>query len=127
MSLVALIGLLISSAFVSGAGIKTIEYERHEFHGESEQRSPELCVLVYDIAYFGACGIFPPFHIAKEIFSSGGSEGDMSPGATGKPFGVTGGEYDEPVEVIRVLDPRSLGDQARYTRVKYELIRQQLR
>ncbi len=104
----------------ASAGMKRIVYERHEFHGEPERRSAELSVLVYDIPYIGACGIFPPLHIVNEIFASGGSEGGMSPGATWQPFEISSAEYEELVEVIRFLDPQSLGDRARYTGVKYE-------
>ena len=101
--------------------MKTVDYERHEFHGEPERRTAELAVLVYDIPSFGACGIFPPLHIANEIFSSGGFQGGMSPGATWPPFELTSAEYQELVEIIQVLDPKRLGDQARYTSVKFEL------
>lgn len=116
----ALLGFLLLSAVTIGADMKTIEYERHEFHGVPERRSAELSVLVYDIPYFGACGIFPPLHIANEIFRSGGSEGGMSPGATWQPFEISSEEYESLILVIESLDPKSLGDQARYARVKYE-------
>ena len=59
--------------------------------------------------------------IANEIFSTGGFEGGMSPGATWQPFEISSTEYEALVNVIRVLYPKSLGDQARYARVKYEL------
>ena len=100
-----------------------MEYERHEFRGEPEPRSAELSVFVYDIPYFGACGIFPPIHIINEIFQSGGSEGGMSPGATWKPFRISSKEYKSLVQAINNLDPKSLGDEARYTWVKFEFDR----
>lgn len=102
-------------------GMKIVEYERHEFHGEPEQRKAELSVFVYDIPYFGACGIFPPLHVVNQIFQSGGSEGGMSPGATWQPFKISSNDYQRLVEAITNLDPRSLGESARYAWVKYEL------
>ena len=113
-------GMLFSSVFAVGAGMKTIEYERFEFHGDPERRSAELSVFVYDIPHFGACGVFPPLHIANEIFSSGGFEGGMGPGATWRPFEISRDEYEQLVQVIRVADPKRLGDQARYAWVKYD-------
>ena len=100
--------------------MNNIEYDRHEFRGDPEHRSAELSVLVYDIPHFGACGIFPPLHIANEIFLSGGSQGGMSPGATWQPFELSRAEYKELVQAIGDLDPKSLGNRARYTRVKYD-------
>jgi hypothetical protein len=100
--------------------MKQINYQRHEFHSDPEQRNAELPVFVYDIPYFGACGIFPPFHIANEIFLSGGSDGGMSPGATWRPFKLSRTEYDELARAVGILEPHSLGDQARYTQVKFE-------
>jgi len=120
MKIVTLIGFLLFSALAVAAGMKTVDYERHEFRGEPERRSAELSVFVYDIPYFGACGIFPPLHIANEIFQSGGSEGGMSPGATWQSFQISSKEYEGLVQVIDNLDPMSLGDEARYTWVKYE-------
>lgn len=119
MKIATLIGFVVFPALAIAASMKAIEYERHEFRGEPERRSAELQVFVYDIPYFGACGIFPPFHILNEIFRSGGSEGGMSPGATWQPFQLSSEEYDRLVQEISELDPGSLGDAARYTRVKY--------
>jgi len=112
--------ILASSVVSYGAGMRVIEYERHELYGEPEKRSAELSAFVYDIPYFGACGIFPPFHIANEIFQSGGSEGGMSPGATWEPFQLTKDEYDKLVKAIRILNPKTLGDKARFKWVKFE-------
>lgn len=100
--------------------MKTIDYERHEFHGDPEPRTALLSTFVYDIPYFGACGIFPPVHIANQIFQSGGSQGGMSPGATWRPFRLGRAEYDELVRTIAALDPGALGDDARYTRVAFQ-------
>ena len=112
--------ILLGSVVAYGAGMRVVEYERHEFHGEPEKRNAELSVFVYDIPYFGACGIFPPFHIANEIFQSGGSQGGMSPGATWEPFQLKKDEYDKLVNIIRTLNPGTLGDKARYKWMKFE-------
>ena len=120
MKFLILIFIFIFPLSTLSSGMKSVEYERHEFHGDPEHRSAELSVLVYDIPFFGACGVFPPFHITNEIFQSGGSEGGMSPGATWQPFELNQAEYEELVQVIEGLDPKSLGDRARYTWVKYE-------
>ncbi|MCP5305504.1 MAG: hypothetical protein H6953_08650 [Chromatiaceae bacterium] len=114
------ISIAVCCSVVIGADMMNIEYERHEFHGEPERRHAELSVLVYDIPYFGACGIFPPLHIANQIFRSGGSQGGMSPGATWRPFDVSQAEYEALLHTIERLDPGTLGEQARYTRVKFE-------
>ncbi|HHH49429.1 MAG TPA: hypothetical protein ENK52_00440 [Saprospiraceae bacterium] len=100
--------------------MRIIEYQRHEFHSDPEYRKSKMSIFVYDIPYFGACGIFPPFHIINEIFQTGGSQGGMSPGATWQPFQIEQDEYDELVQTIKTLDPETLGDNARYTWVKFE-------
>jgi hypothetical protein len=99
--------------------MRTIQYQRHEFHHEPEGREAPLSVLVYDIPYFGACGFFPPFHIINQYFASGGSQGSMGPGATWEPFEISQKEYQDLVATIVDLDPILLGDAARYTEVKF--------
>jgi hypothetical protein len=117
--LLAIIVLLFSSSSI-GADMRTVAYVRHEYHGDPERRNAELPVLVYDIPYFGACGIFPPRHVMNEFLLTGGGDGGMSPGASWQPFELSRGEYDELVQAVKLLDPQSLGDRARYTRVKFE-------
>jgi hypothetical protein len=99
--------------------MRIVKYQRHEFHDEPEDREASLSVLVYDIPYFGPCGIFPPLHIINQYFARGGSQGGMSPGATWEPFEISETEYLELVETITHLDPGLLGDAARYTKVKF--------
>lgn len=100
--------------------MRTIKYQRYEFHQEEpEDREAPLSVIVYDVPYFGACGIFPPFHITNQFFASGGSRGGMSPGATWEPFTITEAEYLELVSVIENLTPETLGAAARY-KCKFE-------
>jgi len=84
------------------------------------RRTASLSTLVYDIPYFGSCGIFPPLHICNQKFKTGGSEGGMSPGACWEPFEISAEEYAELVEVIETLDPSTISGEARYTRVKFE-------
>ena len=115
-----LFGILLVSTTVYGGDMRVIEYERHEFHGDPEKRIADLPIFVYDIPYFGTCGIFPPYHIINDIFQSGGSQGGMSPGATWQPFQLERDEYDKLVQVIKTLNPKTLGEKARYTSVKFE-------
>jgi len=100
--------------------VREITYDRHEFTWpEPEARTAPLLVFVYDIPYFGACGIFPPRHIANAIFRDGGSEGGMSPGATWEPFELSESEYAELAREVESVDPASFSDQARYAWQKF--------
>jgi hypothetical protein len=100
--------------------MRIINYLRHEFTWpEPEARSAPLYIFVYDIPYFGACGIFPPLHIINQCFSAGGSQGGMSPGATWPPFHVSHAEYFELREAVEGIDPRSFVAEARYTHMKF--------
>jgi hypothetical protein len=101
--------------------MRIVKYRRHEFHHEPEDREASISVLVYDIPYFGPCGIFPPFHIINQYFADGGSQGGMSPGATWEPFEISEPEYLDLVATIMELDPELLGDTARYTEVKFTI------
>jgi hypothetical protein len=96
------------------AGLRTITYKRHEFHGEPEQRSASLLSFVYDILYFGACGVFPPLHVINQTFSTGGGDGGMSPGATWEPFTVSEEEYGALVHTVRTTPASAIQPHARY-------------
>ena len=100
--------------------MRLIKYKRHELHKKTEYRTSQLSTFVYDIPYFGACGIFTPYHIINQIFNSGGSEGGMSPGATWESFRISKEEYDELVDHIINTEPKSFGAEARYKNIKYE-------
>ena len=100
--------------------MRQINYRRHEFRHYPEKRTADLFTLVYDIPYFGACGIFPPLHIINEIFASGGSDGGMSPGAIWQPFTIDEPEYNELVTQVKTVVPKMLGDQARYNQIPFE-------
>lgn len=100
--------------------MRTIRYLRHEYTWpRPERRHAQLIVPVYDIPYFGACGIFPPLQVCNQIFAHGGSQGGMSPGTAWKPSGIDACEYAELAEAVRTLEPRTLADKARYAHVAF--------
>ncbi len=66
--------------------LRTVTYKCYEFHEEPEPRGGSLLSFVYDIPYFGACGVFPPLHVVNQIFLRGGASGGMSPGASWEAF-----------------------------------------
>jgi hypothetical protein len=95
--------------------LRIVKYERWEFHqDDSEPREGSLLTLVYDIPYFGSCGIFPPYHLVNRIFSSGGSTGGMTPGATWEPFTISREEYDELAAAVTDTPTREIQPHARY-------------
>jgi hypothetical protein len=100
--------------------MRIIKYERTEFHGDDELIENELLAFVYDIPYFGACGIFPPIHIINSIFLSGGGDGGMSPGAIWSPFEITVEEYDELVEAVKKTPASHLSSKARNCDIQFE-------
>jgi hypothetical protein len=76
--------------------------------------------FVYDIPYFGACGIFPPFHIINQIFLTGGSDGGMGDGAIWEPFEITESEYNELKEAVAKTSVRKLKKLSRYCDFQFE-------
>ena len=94
-------------------------YSRHEFHHEPEKVRGTLLSFVYDVSYFGACGVFPPRHIVGQIFASGGGDGGMSPGASWQPFRISGDTYQQLLELVRVTDPATLKKQSRYYHIRF--------
>ena len=97
----------------------SINYTRHEFHYPPEDVNGDLLVLVYDIPYFGACGVFPPLHVANQIFSSGGGDGGMSPGASWIPFTIDRKQYDILINQVLETPTNSLEVKSRYNVVKF--------
>jgi len=96
-----------------------INYTRYEHTvavagGEDTVHTGSLLTFVYDLPYFGACGIFPPLHLANEIFSSGSAGGGMSPGTDWEPFTVAPDEYAELVEAIKSTPLSAIRPHARY-------------
>ena len=100
--------------------MKTIKYQQHEFHHDPVDREAVLSTFVYDVPYLGACGIFPPRRIANQRFIRGGGDGGMGPGASWEPFTLSEVEYQELVAVLKDLDPKTLGQDARFTSIKFE-------
>jgi hypothetical protein len=100
--------------------MRKISYIRTEFHAEDEDTENTLLAFIYDIPYFGACGIFPPFHILNEIFRSGGGGGGMSPGAIWVPFEITEKEYIELKNAVLSVEPMDLKEVARYCDIQFE-------
>lgn len=97
-----------------------ISYQHTEFRGEDESVTNNLLGFVYDIPYFGACGIFPPLHIANNVFLSGGGDGGMGPGAISKPFQIMENDYHELVRVVKMTDPHQLKGRARFIDVQFQ-------
>lgn len=100
--------------------LRTVQYIR--YHGpwhEPEAVQNSLLVFVYDIPYFGLCGIFPPFRLLNQELRRGGSTGGMSPGATWEPFELLLEEYSDLVEAIRVVPVESLRDRTRYAHLPF--------
>jgi hypothetical protein len=100
--------------------MRTIKYERTEYRHEPEKREAPLATFIYDVPYFGACGIFPPYTVINQYFAQGGFNGGMGPGAKWAPFKISKEEYDQLRQEVETIIPQTLGDQARYTRVKFE-------
>ncbi|WP_155313727.1 hypothetical protein [Desulfosarcina ovata] len=100
--------------------MRKIKYDRTEFHAGDESVENDLLSFVYDIPYFGACGIFPPIHIVNTIFLEGGGDGGMSPGAIWTPFEITEKEYEELVEAVKNTPLTNLEGKARYCEIQFE-------
>jgi hypothetical protein len=94
--------------------MRRVRYVRHEYPGRTSKREDSLLVLVYDIPYFGACGVFPPLHLLNQLLRSGGSQGGMSPGATWEPLSLSEHEYQALVAAVRAIAPKNLKKRARY-------------
>src|SRR4051812_25469083 len=101
------------------ARLRRVRYVRHEFHGEPEARESSLLAFVYDVPYFGACGVFPPFRLLNQFLARGGSEGGMSPGATWEPFSLTEAEYQDLVKAVRTVPLEILRDRTRYAHLAF--------
>jgi hypothetical protein len=91
-----------------------VTWSRHECFYEPEFCRGSLLWLVFDIPYFDACGIFPPFHIANQIFLSGGSPGGMGPGATWESFSISEEQYDALAYAVINTPKSEIKPHARY-------------
>jgi len=104
------------------ARLRRVRYFRHHgtWHGNrADPIENNLLAFVYDIPYFGACGVFPPFHLLNQFLLRGGARGGMSPGATWEPFALSPDEYQDLVEAVRTVPPESLRDRARYAHLAF--------
>lgn len=102
--------------------LRRVRYSRHHgmWHGNrADPMENSLLAFVYDIPYFGACGVFPPHHLLNQYLLGGGSPGGMSPGATWEPFSISLGEYRDLVEAVRGIPPEKLRDRARYAHIQF--------
>lgn len=100
---------------------RTVKYLRHEFHGDPEPCENTLLTFIYDIPYFSACGLFPPYHIVNQVFSSGGSTGGMGPGATWEPFTISAEEYDRLVTALKDTRIAEIRPYARYAHLQMKI------
>lgn len=95
------------------------EYTRHEYHHEPQKVRGTLLTFVYDVPYFGACGVIPPRHIADEIFASGGGDGGMSPVASWEPFEISQETWQQLLKQVRDTQPATLRKRSRYYHVSF--------
>lgn len=93
---------------------REITYMRLELHHDPEERKGNLLWLVFDIPYFDACGIFPPFHIVNQIFLSGCCGGGMSPGTSCEPFSISEEEHAALVDAVFSTPRSEIAPHARY-------------
>lgn len=102
--------------------LRRVRYLRYHgmWHGDrGDPVENSLLAFIYDVPYFGACGIIPPLHLLNQFLMRGGGTGGMSPGATWEPFSLTPEEYRDLVTAVRVVPPESLRDRARYAQVAF--------
>jgi hypothetical protein len=103
---------------------RQIKYTRYEHTvavagGEDTVHTGSLLTFVYDLP-IGACGIFPPLHLANKIFSRGTAGGGMSPGTDWEPFTVSLDEYAELVEAIQSTPLSEIRPHARYASLPFK-------
>lgn len=96
-----------------------ISYVRDGFHEELEEITGKLLSFVYDIPYFGACGVFPPLHIVNFFFASGTCGGGMGPGTSWSPFVIDETTYAALVDQVLKTNPAQLEGKARFIEVQF--------
>lgn len=96
-----------------------IIYFLHDPHDDPRPVSGTLVRLVYDIPYFGACGVFPPLHVANQWFAHGGGDAGMNPGASWEPFRVSRETYRQLSNEIENTDPADFHDASEIFRIKF--------
>lgn len=102
--------------------LRTIKYRRHEFRHKPRAYEGTLLTFIYDIPYFPACGVFPPPHVINQVFSRGGGDGGMSPGASWEPFTISEEEYLALKEAVAETPIVEIAPLARYAhaRLKFD-------
>ena len=101
--------------------LRELTWKRHEYRHHPRRHKGSLLWLVFDIPYFDACGIFPPLHIANQVFLSGGSVGGMGPGASWKPFSISQEEYALLVDAVMNTPRSKIAPHARYAMLPREI------
>lgn len=96
-----------------------IPYVLHDPHHDPLEARGSLLKLVYDIPYFGACGVFPPFHLANQWFAQGGGDGGMGPGASWEPFTISQETYAQLTMQVEKTDPGTFQDSSEVFRMKF--------
>jgi hypothetical protein len=96
------------------AKLREVRYERYEYLGQSTAHTGSLLTFVYDIPHFDACGIFPPFHVANQVFIKGIAGGGMSPGTSWEPFAISEEEYSALVKAVQETPLAEIKPHARY-------------
>ena len=96
------------------ANLRDVSYDRYEYLCGETAHTGSLLMFVYDIPYFGACGVFPPFHIANQIFMNGTVGGGMGPGTKWGPFTVSEDEYAALVDAVKRTPVSEIKAYARY-------------
>lgn len=95
--------------------LREVTYQRYEHLGEGNGvHAGSLLILVYDIPHFDACGIFPPLHIANQIFISGKAGAGMGPGTSWEPFAISEAEYGSLAEAVQNTPVSEIKLHARY-------------
>jgi hypothetical protein len=99
--------------------MRSVMYKRYEYTSarvgdENTVHTGSLLTFVHDIPYFDACGVFPPLHVANQIFSRGQAGGGMSPGTEWKPFTISEHEYEMLVQAVKLTPISEIKPHARY-------------
>jgi hypothetical protein len=103
--------------------VRDVTYKRYEHTAamvgdEDTTHTGTLLTFVYDIPYFDACGVFPPLHIANQIFLRGEAGGGMSPGTSWEPFSISDNEYRALAELVQNTPVEDIKPHARYAYAK---------
>jgi hypothetical protein len=96
-------------AYAARRPLRTLEYERYEFHQRApERRTGTLAEFVLDVPYLMFNGVVPPLRVMNAVLRTGGGDAGMSPGTGWKPFRLTKPEYDDLVRHLLAMDLKAL-------------------